>query len=90
MVVCIYWGFLALMAKENVYLGPTLSKEKKLFVDDGVRALPKVLEAYIVRQCGQPNPPKAEQHGLHGHWPTHGGIFTYYGSSCCSVAPASR
>jgi hypothetical protein len=43
-----------------------------MLLDGGVKALSKILEAYIVRHCGQPNPPEIERHDLHGCWPDVG------------------
>ena len=39
-----------------------------MFLDGGIGALPKVLEAYIDEAVWPPNPPKAERHGLRGVW----------------------
>ena len=41
-------------------------------MDGGVGALLKVLEAYMGETVWPPNPPKAEQHNLRGHWPNMG------------------
>jgi hypothetical protein len=46
------WGFETVGSfqprlRENIYLAPTLGRETKMFLDSGVGALPKVLEAYM-------------------------------------------
>ena len=43
-----------------------------MFLDSGVGVPPKVLEAYMGEAMWLPNPPEAERHGLHGHWPNMG------------------
>ena len=40
-------GFQPHRLRENVYLASTLRRETKRFLDGGVGALPKVLEAYM-------------------------------------------
>jgi hypothetical protein len=43
-----------------------------MLLDNGVRALFKVLEAYMDKQRGWLNPPKAERYDLHGRLPNVG------------------
>ena len=51
----------------NLTIGPTLSRETRFF-NDGVGALPKVLEVYMGKVVW-PHPSEAERHGLYGLWP---------------------
>ena len=54
-----YWGFLALVAKENVYLAPTLRREIKKSFDGGMKDLPKALNAYIGEVALSTNPTRS-------------------------------
>ena len=51
------------------YFGSCPRSER--FLDSGGGAPPKDLEAYR-GEVVWPNPPEAEQQGLHGHWPNMG------------------
>ena len=45
-----------------------------MFLDGGIGALPKILEAIMGEAVWSPDPPEVDRHSRHGHWPNVGGI----------------
>ena len=61
-----------------------------MLLDGGVRALPKVLEAYMGEAALPTEPTRGRTARPPRALAQRGGIVAKYASGCCSVAPATR
>ena len=57
------------MAEGKYVLGPNSQDMNKWLLDGGIRAMPKVLEAYMGEATLPNDPTQDKTHGLYMRWP---------------------
>lgn len=75
------------VTQENIYLAPILGDKDKMFLNGGMRALPKVLEFYMGVAMWPTKPPRWQMAHHSRALIQHGGIFAWVGLSWCNVFP---